>query len=63
MTTKPVNFRCPIETVKVIDEMAEADHRDRSSMLNFIVSQFIVEHPERTTNGKKPTPKKKAGTR
>jgi hypothetical protein len=49
-----VNFRCPAETVKAIDADADADHRDRTSMLNKIIAFYYENHP----NDKKPNPKK-----
>jgi hypothetical protein len=43
-----LNFLCPTATVKRIIEMAEADHRDKSSMLNKIVDFYLQHH---TPNG------------
>jgi len=55
-----------METVKVIDDLAEADHRDRTSMLNRIID-FYLRHDDNQAfisqvkvNGKA---KKKAGSR
>lgn len=61
MDTFKVNFRCPVTTVEVIDKLAAADHRDRTSMLNKIVDFYLSHngHKPNTT----PAPKKKAGTR
>jgi hypothetical protein len=60
MTKTKLNFYCPSATVKVLDEMAAADHRDRTSLLNKIID-FYLSHQ---ANGTKPTAaKKKAGTR
>jgi hypothetical protein len=64
MTKQKINFYCPSATVKVIDDMAAADHRDRTSMLNKIVDDYITSHPAPppANNGSKPTTKK-AGAR
>ena len=66
MDKHKVNFLCPMETVKVIDDLAQADHRDRTSMLNRMID-FYLSHDENQTfiaqvraNGKN---KKKAGPR
>lgn len=71
-TDKPdktrINFLCPTKTVERIEEMAEADHRDKSSMMNKIVDFYMQHH---SPNGKptvflgemKPHSKKKAGSR
>jgi hypothetical protein len=62
MTKQKINFYCPSATVKVLDDMAAADHRDRTSMLNKIVDDYITTHTQQpTSNGTKPT--KKAGAR
>jgi hypothetical protein len=63
MTKIKLNFYCPEDMANTIDKMAEADHRDRTSMLNKMLAFYISEHPP--ANGAKPTPakKKKAGTR
>jgi hypothetical protein len=63
MTKTKINFYCPSATVKVLDDMAAADHRDRTSMLNKIVDDYIIAHYQQTpaNNGTKPT--KKAGAR
>jgi len=65
MTKHKVNFLCPMETVKVIDDLAQADHRDRTSMLNRMID-FYLSHNENKAfitqvkaNGKT----KKAGSR
>jgi hypothetical protein len=64
MDKQKINFYCPSATVEVIDEMAANDHRDRTSMLNKIVDDYIKAHPI-PANGTKPTTvtKKKAGAR
>ena len=63
MTKTKLNFYCPSATVKIIDRMAAADHRDRTSMLNKIVDDYINAHPIlESSNGAKPTIKK-AGQR
>jgi len=66
MSKHKVNFWCPMDTVKVIDELAEADQRDRTSMLNRIID-FYLSHDDNQAfisqvraNGKT---KKKAGSR
>ena len=62
MTKRKINFYCPSATVEIIDAMAEADHRDRTSMLNKIVDFYLSHHTEpQPTNGTKPT--RKAGAR
>ena len=65
MSKHKVNFLCPIETVKVIDALAEADQRDRTFMLNRMID-FYLSHDDNQAfisqvkaNGK---PKKKAGS-
>ena len=67
MDKTKVNFFCPSATVKIIDEMAAADHRDRTSMLNKIVDFYLSlnnPHSEPRTNGARRTAtKKKAGAR
>jgi metal-responsive CopG/Arc/MetJ family transcriptional regulator len=52
VSTQKVSFNCPTATLETIDRMAEADHRDRSSMLLKIISEYLSQQP-----------KKKAGTR
>lgn len=61
MTKTKLNFYCPSATVKIIDAMAAADLRDRTSMLNKMVNFYISHNPE--PNGAKPAATKKAGTR
>lgn len=72
MTKTKVNFYCLSSTVKVIDGIAKADHRDRTSMLNKMIDFYLSHHdsnanpPEnlQQTNGTKAvTTKKKAGAR
>lgn len=63
MDKMKLNFYCPTSTVKVLDELAAADHRDRTSMLNKIIDFYLQRnghaihalHPKTTT--------KKAGAR
>lgn len=66
-TKQRINFLCPIATVKRIEAMAAADHRDKSSMMNKIVDFYLQNHAPngqhiiieaKTTNSRK-----KAGTR
>ena len=40
-----VNFRVSTDTVDVVDALAKADHRDRTSMLNRILD-FYLNHPD-----------------
>ena len=54
-----VNFRLPADRLKVIDEEAAADHRDRTSMLHKIIAYYYDHNPPQ--NGT--TKKKKAGSR
>lgn len=56
MTKQKINFYCPSATVEIIDRMAAADHRDRTSMLNKIVDDYITSHPAPPpiSNGSKP---------
>jgi predicted transcriptional regulator len=61
MVTTQLTFRCPTRTAEALDEMAEAEHRDRSSMLNYIVAQYISQHHQPTT--KPNNNRKKAGVR
>ena len=57
-----MNYYMPTATVNEIDKRAAADHRDRTSMLNKIVSEWLADHPAtQPTNGTKPT--QKAGVR
>jgi len=64
MAKHKVNFLCPLETVKVIDDLAAADKRDRTSMLNRMIDFYLTHTDNRAfiaqvrANGK---PKKKAG--
>jgi hypothetical protein len=44
VTKTRVNFLCPSATVKIIERMAEADHRDKSSMMNKIVDFYLLYH-------------------
>jgi len=62
MANVKVTIRLPADRLKVIDEEAEADHRDRTSMLHKIIAYYFENHPPR--NGKNPPPpRKKAGAR
>ena len=45
MDSIKINFRCPGELVERIDEDAEADHRDRTSMINKIIATYYDERP------------------
>jgi hypothetical protein len=63
MSKQKINFNCPVLTVKTLDEMAAADHRDRTSMILKAIDFYIVSHPPTTPNGAKPNTKKKAGAR
>jgi hypothetical protein len=68
MDSFKVNFRCPTLTVKIVDELAAADHRDRTSMLNKIVDFYISHHPtpNHSNNEQRhaaPSKRKKAGAR
>jgi hypothetical protein len=58
MTKTKINFYCPSATVKIIDSMAAADHRDRTSMLNKIVDDYITAHTT-SDNGSKSKHKRK----
>jgi hypothetical protein len=58
MSTQKVNFNCPTPTVKVLDEMAAADHRDRTSLILKALDFYITSHQTTTTNGKKSATKK-----
>jgi polyribonucleotide nucleotidyltransferase len=53
MTKTKLNFYCPSATVKIIDRMAKDDHRDRTSMLNKMVEDYITTHTT-PSNGTKP---------
>jgi hypothetical protein len=53
MTKTKLNFYCPSATVKIIDRMAKDDHRDRTSMLNKMVEDYIAAHTT-PSNGTKP---------
>lgn len=62
MESIKVNFRLPADRLKVLDDEAAADHRDRTSMLHKIIAFYFDHHPPR--NGTNPTMKKrKAGAR
>jgi hypothetical protein len=66
MTKQKVNFYCPTATVEIIDRMAAADHRDRTSMLNKIVDFYLsLNNPniEPTNGAKRTAAKRKAGAR
>jgi hypothetical protein len=54
MENAQVTFRLPLDRLKEIDQEAEADHRDRTSMLHKIIA-FYFDH--------KTPAKKKAGIR
>lgn len=43
-----VNFLCPTAMMRRVEALAEADHRDKSSMLNKIVDFYLQHH---TPNG------------
>jgi hypothetical protein len=59
-----VNFLCPSATVQRIEEMAEADHRDKSSMMNKIVDFYLQHHSAGGIFIEAKTPaRKKAGSR
>lgn len=45
MDKTKVNFYCPTATVKIIDEMAKADHRDRTSLLNKMIDFYLTHNP------------------
>jgi hypothetical protein len=62
MENAKVNFRLPADRLKAIDDEAEADHRDRTSMLHKIIAFYFDNHPH--INGRSAAPpKKKAGSR
>jgi len=67
MNKTRINFLCPTPTVRILDAMAEADHRDRSSMLNKIIDYYLKDsangHAHAVGEAKAVTAKKKAGTR
>lgn len=66
MSKTKVNFYCPTSTVELIDEMADKDHRDRTSMLNKMIDFYFQfnGHPALVDPvWPKPTTKKKAGAR
>jgi len=52
MENPKINFRLPPEELKAIDDEAEADHRDRTSMLRKIIAFYFENHPSK--NGQKP---------
>jgi len=58
MENVKVNFRLPADRLKAIDDEAEADHRDRTSMLHKIIAYYYDNHPPK--NGAQ---RKKAGSR
>jgi hypothetical protein len=49
-----LNFRCPTELVAKVDEEADSEHRDRTSMLIKIIDEYYKN---------KSIKKKKAGAR
>jgi hypothetical protein len=59
MEKTKINFYCPTSTVAIIDRIADKDHRDRTSMLNKIISFYLENNGE----SPKPTTRKKAGSR
>ncbi len=63
MDKTKVNFYCPTATVKVIDEVAAADHRDRTSLLNKIIDFYFTHNPPNGNGTKATAPRKKAGAR
>jgi hypothetical protein len=60
MTKTKINFYCPSATVKIIDKMAKDDHRDRTSMLNKIVDDYITAQHPTPSNGTAPKRKRPA---
>ena len=56
METVKINFNLPKELADRVDEEAQYDHRDRTSMLTKIIATYYENKP-RTNH------KKKAGTR
>jgi hypothetical protein len=65
-----INFVCPAATVQLLEEMAEADHRTKSSLMNKIVDFYLQHHapngqPKAIMIEAKPTThsQKKAGAR
>ena len=62
MDNVKINFRLPADRLKAIDDEAEADHRDRTSMLHKIIA-FYFDHNPPQNGGTKIAPKKKAGSR
>jgi len=56
MTKIPITFRCPPDLVKVLDDDAAADHRDRSNLILKIITLYY-----QNKNGHKPPARKKAG--
>ena len=57
MSVTKVNFLCPTDLVEKIDAEAESDFRNRTSILNKIISEYYENKPQPDTK------KKKAGAR
>jgi predicted transcriptional regulator len=57
-----ITFRTSTQVCELIDELAEADHRDRNSMLAKMVDTYLKDY---VINGKRKAtqPSKKAGSR
>lgn len=62
MDNVKINFRLPADKLKMIDDDALADHRDRTSMLHKIIAYYYDQNPPQNGGTKNPM-KKKAGSR
>jgi predicted transcriptional regulator len=60
MTKQNFSFRLSVEKMAKLDEIAEADERDRTYMVDKAIDLYLKTHAEK--NGAT-IPKKKAGTR
>lgn len=61
MTKQNFSFRLSVEKMAKLDEIAEADERDRTYMVDKAIDLYLKMHAEK--NGTPITTKKKAGTR
>ena len=57
MDKSKVNFNISTATLKVVDQLAADDHRDRTSMINKIIDTYLTQHTDYKTYLTQPSKK------